>query len=313
MNTDSPDRVTESVAQEWNLDTLRFIGGRENKHWLVDIGGTRFVLRAYSREQTRAGSMGFELEILRRVKDTGWPVPEPVREPLLADERLWCLFTLLPGQPRSQQEPEEQRQRGRLLAELHESTASMTGLGQRQGWHLSDETILNPELTHLVDDCAEFYPREHHILRWHIERVREGLADLDLDGVEVVVLHGDFTCWNLLFEANALSGVLDFEAAHVNYRVADFALAWRGQQADVIRGYEEVHPLSDLDWQLLIPAYWAWLFIGVKEWIRTALYERRPTLDLDWQIKHMLRRSEFHGDYSEPYPGFQNGPSYRTP
>lgn len=307
MNTDSPDRVTESVVHEWNLDTLRFIGGRENKHWLVDIGGTRFVLRAYSREQTRAGSMGFELEILRRVKEAGWPVPEPVREPLLADGRLWCLFTLLPGQPRSRQEPEEQRQRGRLLAELHESTASMVDVGQRQGWHLSDETILDPELTDLVNDCAEFYPREHHILRWHIERVREGLADLVLDGAEVVVLHGDFTCWNLLFEANTLSGVLDFEATHINYRVADFALAWRGRQADVIRGYEEIHPLSDLDWQLLIPAYWAWLFIGVKKWIRMVLDERRPSLGMDWQIKHMLRRSEFHGDYSEPYPGLHSG------
>ena len=63
----------------------------------------------------------------------------------------------------------------------------------------------------------------------------------------MVVLHGDFTCWNLLFEHGHLTGVLDFEATHLNYRVADFALAWRGQQSDVIRGYEEVSPLSDLD------------------------------------------------------------------
>lgn len=303
MSPDAPNRVPERVAQEWDLETQRFIGGRENKHWLVEAKGTRLVLRAYSRAQTRASSMGFELAVLRRVKDAGWPVPEPVREPLLAEERLWCLFTHLPGQPRSGHEPGEQRQRGRLLAQLHASTASMTDMGQRQGWHLSDEIILDPELTRLVDDCAAFYPREHHILRWHIERAREGLADLDLKRAEVILLHSDFTCWNLLFKADTLSGVLDFEATHINYRVADFAMAWRGRQADVIRGYEEIRPLSDFDWQVLVPAYWAWLFIGIKDWLRIRLDKRHPSLGLDWQLKHLLRRSAFHGDYSDPYPG----------
>lgn len=47
--------------------------------------------------------------------------------------------------------------------------------------------------------------------------------------------------------------------------MADFALSWRGYQDNVVRGYNEVRALTDLEWQLMQPVFWAWLFIGVKD------------------------------------------------
>ena len=44
-----------------------------------------------------------------------------------------------------------------------------------------------------------------------------------------VIAQGDFAPWNLRFQGGRLSGILDFELAHWDHRIADFALAWRGK------------------------------------------------------------------------------------
>jgi Ser/Thr protein kinase RdoA (MazF antagonist) len=89
-----------------------------------------------------------------------------------------------------------------------------------------------------------------------------------------------------------LSGLVDFEASHLNYRVADFALSWRGDQDEVLAGYTDVHPLNELDWELLVPVFWSWLFMGIQRNIADILAARREAHGFDWQIKHLLRRSD---------------------
>ncbi|MFD7022435.1 phosphotransferase [Promicromonospora sukumoe] len=108
-------------------------------------------------------------------------------------------------------------------------------------------------------------------------------------------LHGDFTSWNLLYDGGALSGVLDFEACHHNDLVADFALSWRGDHDEVLRGYDSVRPLSEAEWHLVWPTYWAWLFLGVREML--AAHYSRPggvtkPADLEWQVRHLLKDSD---------------------
>ena len=113
----------------------------------------------------------------------------------------------------------------------------------------------------------------------------------------------DWDLMNLLFENGKLSGLLDFEATHLNYRVADFALAWRGHHDEVIEGYREVRELSELDWQLLAPCLWSWLFAGVREEIEAMLAGTVPVHGFEWQVSHLLRRSPLMGDAVQPYPG----------
>lgn len=150
------------------------------------------------------------------------------------------------------------------MAELHESTASLTDLGQRRGFERCDATICDLGLMAAVQSYERVRSIEGYMMRWHIDRACERLATLDLVDVETLVLHSDFTAWNIFFKGDELSGIVDFEATHLNVRVADFALSWRDRYDEVIHGYEEVHRLSDLDWQLLVPALWSWLFKGGK-------------------------------------------------
>lgn len=60
-----------------------------------------------------------------------------------------------------------------------------------------------------------------------------------------------FKKWNLRFQKGKLSGILDFELAHWDHRVGDFALSWRGKYDEVVYGYDEVSPLEPEEWELL--------------------------------------------------------------
>src|SRR5258707_434354 len=73
------------------LSPVRYLGGRQNQHWLVESDGEHFVLRRYAREPIE--SVEYELQVLRRLGQQGWPVPEPVREPTEHFGRIWCLFS----------------------------------------------------------------------------------------------------------------------------------------------------------------------------------------------------------------------------
>ncbi len=289
------------VLKSWNLSAVRYIGaGSHNQHWLVKTRqGNELVLRRYKEDHF--AEIGYEFSVMRRLHEKGWPVPVLVEEPVEQAGRTWCLLTKLPGASSTEAGREEQRRRGRLLAELHESTKELTDLGQREGFQLPGAMLNDPSLQAAVKKYEAIRPGEGYILRWHIERAVERLATLDIERADQLVLHSDFIAPNILFEDGNLTGILDFESTHLNVRVADFALSWRGCYDEVIHGYEEVHKLSDLDWQLLVPTFWSWLFMGVNGIEQMTLDEIRK-IGFSWQIKLLMRRSKLFGDLRESCP-----------
>ncbi len=130
-------------------------------------------------------------------------------------------------------------------------------MGQRHGFSRSDEVVRDPDIIPAIEEYRKIYPNEGHVLRWHLDKTLERFDSIDLEQVETTVLHSDLAPWNLLYQDEKLTGILDFEATHLNYRVADFANSWRGYQDELIDGYEEVHKSTGLDWELLVPVYWS--------------------------------------------------------
>jgi len=283
------------LLRRWAIAPTIYLGGRRNQHWLVNSGKTELVLHASPID------ISYELQVQQYLRREGWPVPQLIREPTRLADKTWCLLERLPGAS-LEDSPAERRTRGRLLAELHESTAQLTGVGQRAGFVLADANAGDPELDASIRAYERLRPREGHIMRWHLDWARSAFAKLKLQDAETVVLHGDFARWNLLFEDDRLTGILDFEASHRNYRVADFALSWRGDQDEVLAGYTEVHPLSELDWQLLVPVFWSWLFLGMKQHIGDILSGEGPPHGLEWQIKHLLKRAGVLAERAPAYP-----------
>lgn len=231
--------VPTQIAHRYGVVVESYLGGRANKHWLVRRGADRCVLRQYQVHPL--GEVGYEIDVLRRLDEIGWRTPIAVADPIESDGRVCCLFRWLPGTaPATRDTPEEHRWRGRLLAELHADMEQLRDLGQRPGCRTAAEVAEDPRLVTGLRRYASWYPDEARIMRWHLERARDRFAQLDTATSPLLVLHGDFCNRNLLYQNDQLTGVIDFEATHLNHRVSEFAHAWRGKHDDVIHGYTEV-------------------------------------------------------------------------
>jgi Ser/Thr protein kinase RdoA (MazF antagonist) len=51
----------------------------------------------------------------------------------------------------------------------------------------------------------------------------------------------------MLFRGLHLTGIIDFDSTHVDFRAADVACARRSRHDDVVRGYLEASPLSNAE------------------------------------------------------------------
>jgi len=202
----------------------------------------------------------------------------------------------LPGEPRRELGPEEQRARGRLLAEYHAASAGIEGLTQRPGWRRAEEILADPELDRVLAASEATRPEEVRIVRWHLERARSRAEGLRLHRWKSQPIHGDFTTWNLLFTGDRLTGLLDFELARNDHRVADFCLAWRGKYDAVIAGYEEVTPLEPEEREALTPIWWASLIEGACRDMRAGVS------DDGWTLAKLLARSPLMGPDADVTP-----------
>jgi Ser/Thr protein kinase RdoA (MazF antagonist) len=150
-------------------------------------------------------------------------------------------------------------------------------------------------MDHVLADYEREQPEEAHILYRHLERARERIAGMQLHNRPGIIVHGDFTTWNLHFNDGRLSGILDFELAHWDHRVGDFALAWRSKYDDVIHGYNEVSPLEPEEWELITPLWWAGLVDLACRLLRNGIQ------DDGWIIKKLLERSPLMGPDAVAY------------
>lgn len=276
------------------------LGGRINRHWLVDAQGKQFVLRCWGRSPLVDGaalhddSIHYEVRLVEALAALGWPVAPSVVGPIEIVGQRWSLAPFLPGALPAMDGPlhggrEEQRARGRLLAEFHGGMAQVPDLGQRPGWRRCEEILGDPALDAVLAQNERERTEEVSILRWHLEQAREQIAGLSLQDRPGIIVHGDFTPWNLRFTEGRLSGILDFELAHSDHRVGDFALSWRGKYDEFVLGYAEVSPLEPEEWALITPLWWAQLIhlacldmkAGIKDdgWIINKLLLRSPLME----------------------------------
>lgn len=276
------------VIRQLKIADASWLGGRQNGHWRVHRGDTELVLRRWAQPENE---VFYEIRLLESMAALGWPIATVLEEPLLWDGVYWSLSQLLPGAPLPNTDLEEQRQRGRLLAELHADTATLADISQRQGWRPGEETLADPTLDALFVANEKRLPYEVRLLRWHLDLARQRLSEIGILTHPTLIVHGDFTLWNLLYQNGKLSGVLDFELAHRDHRIAEFALAWRGKYDAVIHGYHEVAPLEPIEWALITPLWWASLI----EQAATLL--RAQTWDDGWIAAKLLQRSPLMAEF----------------
>ena len=272
------ERVNDEVQKRFGVQPTAFLGGRCNRHWLVERKAEQLVLRRWA---VSFDSIVYEVRLLEQVAALGWSVAPVVAGPFEVDGAFWSLSPFIRGEPMATHDvADEQRVRGRFLAMLHRDTAQIRDIGQRKPWRRCEEILSDESLDCVLAENETKYPQEIGILRWHLDHARERVLGLPLQHRPGIIVHGDFTTWNLRFTAGHLSGILDFELAHYDHRIADFALSWRGKYDAVIHGYNEVTPLESEEWQFLTPMWWAFLIEGICHdlakggWMMAGLFGR---------------------------------------
>lgn len=289
-----------AVLKRLGIDLDRPLeGGRRNQYWLARRREEPVVLRRFA--EPAFGDRAYELDVLRALDARGWPVPAPLGDPVEAAGATWGLFRWLPGSTPRRETEAAQRERGRLLGRLHVDLDELTAMGQRPGCRMADEIVADPALHEALAGYERFFPDDAHLLRWHAERAVDLFRQVDVGLARRTVVHSDLAFWNLLFEDGELTGIVDFDATHLNFAVADFACSWRGKYDAVIDGYDEVRPLGDLDRHLLAPVFWGWLFIRVADDIGAMLAGTAAPARLEWTISKLPLRSPKMAAGAAPY------------
>lgn len=269
------------VLKHFGIDAVvSSLGGRFNKHWIVERREQRFVLRQWGGTRNDAA---YESRLLAEVAKRGWPLAVPID--YIENDHVWSLNPLLEGTPASDKNSaREQRTRGRLLAEFHASTEGID-LGPRPPWRRAEVILADTSIDTLLARFEGERPEEILIVRQHLEAARRMMESQGLVQRPSILIHGDFTQWNLLFTGDRLTGLLDFEMARPDHRVAEFAYSWRGLYDDVIHGYCEVTPLEPEELALIVPIWWATLIGGVDQVLR------RDGGNIDWFVTKLQTRS----------------------
>jgi Ser/Thr protein kinase RdoA (MazF antagonist) len=213
----------------------------------------------------------------------------PFEEPVETQDFLWSTCPFLSGKPKAVRDSAELRSRGRLLAELHSDLSLLAPLAPRPGWRRAEQILSDLELDRILAASETAKTEEVRIVRWHLDRSRHRIEGLGLENHASIPVHGDFATWNLLFEDGRLSGILDFELARNDHRVADFTLAWRGKYDEVVEGYEEVSPLTDEERAAIVPIWWAQLIEDACRQLREG------ENDGGWSITKLLARTPLMG------------------
>jgi Ser/Thr protein kinase RdoA (MazF antagonist) len=97
----------------------------------------------------------------------------------------------------------------------------------------------------------------------------------------------------LLFQRGRLSGVLDFDSAHLDLRAADVACARRSRDDEVVRGYLEAIPLSDAELACLDDLWRASVLRYALQLLDGEAITGAPVSELEWCVRQLEKARPF--------------------
>jgi Ser/Thr protein kinase RdoA (MazF antagonist) len=212
-----PDQVLEMLGvQPRRVAVIKDVP-LGNGNWLAETaGGRRLVVRRYHALTTHQ-DLGYEHAVLAHLARSGWVVPEPVSEPVCWQGSWWCLTKFVPGDATRAESAGQRSRRGRDLAKLHLTLRGLDErIGQRPGWraqHLAVTVRTANDWEECVGGLASVSPRLASWARASAAQAHACLAAIGAGDLPVLVVHGDFTEWNVHYEHRRLAGPPRWRAA----------------------------------------------------------------------------------------------------
>lgn len=303
LDADQLVRRLEEVYPEVRISGTprRLSSGASRETWRATADtGDGFIVQL-QRGATAVTGETDEAELLRAAAATGVPVPKVLADG--ADDPVlgtYMVTSLLPGteDPRAiLAMPDPQA----LLDDLASALAAIHSIDlDDSGLQPADQLVL---LRHLHDALGQPHPVFDLAFR-RLEATRPPAG-------ETTVVHGDFRLGNLLVEDGALTGVLDWELAHLGDPVSDLGWlcvrAWRfdrpdrpaaglGSRAALLDAYarasgRDISAEALAWWELLATLRWGIITVqqafGQRDSLEHAVIGRRAA-EVEWDLLDLL-------------------------
>lgn len=323
----------ESLLASVGLDgrvegLLRLSGGASRETWALDLRGphdARPLVLQRLRPGTVSGGPGMtgEATLMRLAGAAGVPVPNVVADdagealgaPCIVMDRLdgeTIARKLLRDEAWATARERATEQTGAALARIHR-------LATDQAPQLRDADQLE-EMRGLLHGLTEPHPALELAVRW-LDAHRPPPTTRG-------VVHGDFRLGNLLFDADGLAGVLDWELAHLGDPAEDLGWycvrAWRfgsplpaggmGTREDLLTAYRAaggaaIEPATLRWWEALGTLKWALICVvqsqahlsGVARSVELATIGRR-VCENEWDVLALLPGGPLADATTDPAP-----------
>ncbi len=285
-------------------DAIRLVSGsRQNSHWRVRAGASRYALRRVGAWLDVAGDIDWELAVVDARAAAGLPVPKPIGAVRQIDGATWFLMPWLEGRAlgRPPWEYSYYELLGALLAEVHAKTSGLPAPAQRPGWGSYCDAALPlvggaSRRAELLAALAEASPE----VAARFAVAADALEARDLPGVFAGrpqrTIHADFAPWNLRVRGGRLVGLIDFELAHVDVLAGDIAQSRRGYHDGVVRGYLRHARLTDAELANLDALWLAAVMAGVwRELERRLCLGPITEVGFEWTLAQLDKIRPYQG------------------
>ena len=240
--------------------------GIENSNFFVDTDGGRWVLTLF--ERLAPERLPFHLDLMRHLAARGVPCPDPVAG---RDGALWAPLagrpaarvTRLAGRGVERPSLRHAAPVGDLLARMHAAARDYGGRAPNPrglDWWLDAAARVAPHLR----------PDQARLLADELDAQRAWAASDGARALPASAVHADLFRDNVLFDGDAIGGVIDFYFAGVDTWLFDLAVACNDWCVDdatgaldperldaLVRAYQARRPLTDAEraaWPLAMRA-----------------------------------------------------------
>jgi Ser/Thr protein kinase RdoA (MazF antagonist) len=234
-----------ALADAYDLgpwESIEMLPGDKSDHYRLIAGSGEYAIRRSHRSKTSA-DMRFEHELVRHLRDNGFPAPVVV--PTVSgdtfaavDGDLYSVSVFVDGSGYEAGNAEHLRESARALAEYHRISASFRPLSSRSQEPFLNE-ILRERLTKMpppeaICDFADAYA-DHDLqipdllesLFYALEKSEEVLVLLDrlYPELPLLTIHGSCRRRSAIFSGDRLITMMDFDSARYEARILDLAIA----------------------------------------------------------------------------------------
>ena len=229
MPADSTHDLAEGISRVMGGSAIsslrRLSGGASRETWRFDCNGNSFVLQRV--RPGRPDGLGCEPAVLAAAFSGGVPVPEVIVDGSASTELTlpFMIGRAVEGETiarKIQRDAEYAEARQRLPHQLGDAAARIhqVDVSTITGLTSTDQVSMYRKV---MDDLGEPHPVFEIAFRW-LEKNRP-------PSTATALVHGDFRLGNVLVGVNGLTGVLDWELAHLGDPMEDLGWlcvrAWR--------------------------------------------------------------------------------------